>query len=420
MRQPTLTIFYQFNPWNSSIGGIQTIIRTFLKYAPSEFNMRLVGTGAEADPPVSRWQPPQWQTLEYAGKPVQFLPLFPLPQDDARRRVPTSVRYTLALLGRDLASDFMHFHRLEPALAALPWPGDKTLFIHNDIQQQINSNQGRNTLLWQRFPGLYYALERSLVGQFHQIYSCNTQSAALYRQRYPHLADRVSYLKNTVDTEVFFPLDPRQRHAARQAYAHQCGLPTDTRFLLFAGRLHPQKDPLLLVQAIAALDDPTAHLLIAGDGELAPAVRARVQQLGLGDRISMLGPQPLSAMAHLQQISSLFVLSSLYEGLPVVVLEALASGTPIVTTDCGETPRLLIPGSGLVTPDRTPEAIAASLRQILAHPQAFAAHTCAQAAQPYSAKAVTHGVYADMLHRWEYQSARSTAHALSIQEAKLP
>ncbi len=426
MRKPILTIFYQFNPWQSSIGGIQTIIRSCLKYAPPEFNVRVVGTGAVGDRALQRWQPPIWTETEYAGRTLQFLPLFNLQNDNARRWIPTSVRYTAALLGRNLASDFMHFHRLEPSFATRSWPGDKTLFIHNDIQQQISaapSQAGapqKHTLLWQRFPGLYYALERSLVSQFHQIYSCNTRSAALYRERYPAMADRVTFLKNTVDTEIFSPRSPRQRQAARQAYAQQRGLPPATRFVLFAGRLHPQKDPVLLVQAIAALADPTAHLLIAGDGELAAAIQTAVRQLALGDRVTLLGPQDQTALAQLLQISGVFVLSSLYEGLPVVVLEALASGTPVVTTDCGETPRLLIPGSGLVCAARSPSAIAHALRQVLDNPQTFTATTCVQAAQPYSAKTIVHSVYEDMLQRWDRQRPwiSSVAHTLPIQEAK--
>jgi hypothetical protein len=44
-RKPILTIFFQFNPWKTSLGGIQTIIRSFIKYAPDTFDIRLVGTG---------------------------------------------------------------------------------------------------------------------------------------------------------------------------------------------------------------------------------------------------------------------------------------------------------------------------------------------------------------------------------------
>jgi glycosyltransferase involved in cell wall biosynthesis len=399
MRKPVLTIFYQFNPWQPTIGGIQTIIRSFVKYAPQEFDLRLVGTGVGSDATVG-----QWSDGELEGHQIQFMPLFNLEDDNVRKRIPTSVKYTLALLGRSFTSDFMHFHRLEPTLAALPWATDKTLFIHNDIAQQVQSAKDKAAILWQRFPKLYYAFEQLLVPQFTQIYSCNSNSAKLYQQRYPSLADRVNYIRNTVDNQVFYPLTAAERDRQRIALAHQFKLPETTRFLLFAGRLHPQKDPVLLVQAIAALNLPDIHLLIAGDGELSAAVQAEIQQLGLSEQVTLLGPVKQAQLADLHRISSAFVLSSAYEGLPLVVLEALACGTPIVTTRCGETPNLLTANSGVVCSERSPQSIADALRQVLLQPENFSAPSCIQAAEPFSARQVIHNVYTEMYQRWEMRA----------------
>jgi len=77
MRKPVLTIFYQFNPWSPTIGGIQTIIRTFIKYAPSEFEVRLVGTEDEPQLPIGNWR-----SGEIAGREIQFLALFRLKNDN--------------------------------------------------------------------------------------------------------------------------------------------------------------------------------------------------------------------------------------------------------------------------------------------------------------------------------------------------
>src|SRR3712207_4314765 len=118
MRKPVLTIFYQFNPWYATIGGIQTVISLFIKYAPSEFEVRLVGNGNDPSQPTGKWQ-----EAELAGRAVRFLPLFTLQDDNVRSLVPTTIKYTAALIGRCFASDFMHFHRLEPTLAALHWRG---------------------------------------------------------------------------------------------------------------------------------------------------------------------------------------------------------------------------------------------------------------------------------------------------------
>lgn len=123
MKKPILTIFYQFNPWNSTIGGIQTVINSFLKYAPNKFEIRMVGTCEVAE------EVGKWQYLEYAGiKTIKFLPIINVKNDNERKLIPTTLRYTLALLNQNLDSDFIHFHRIEPSIAALNWQGDKTFF----------------------------------------------------------------------------------------------------------------------------------------------------------------------------------------------------------------------------------------------------------------------------------------------------
>jgi glycosyltransferase involved in cell wall biosynthesis len=303
----------------------------------------------------------------------------------------------------------MHFHRLEPTLASLQWSGDKSLFIHNDIQKQMESTGDKNAILWRRLPAAYFALERLLVGQFTQILSCNTESVELYRQRYPAIAKRVAYIRNTVDNEIFYPLTLEKREEQRGIFAKRLGLAEDTRFVLFAGRLHPQKDPILLVRSIAALNEPNIHLLIAGDGELADAVRSEIDQLRLSKRITMLGSLDQAELAELHRLCNAFILTSAYEGLPLVVLEALACGTPVVTTRCGETPKLLSADCGTVCEERTPVAIADALRKVLLHPDDYPIESCVETAQPYGARTVITDVYNQMLHRWEQRCLSSTS-----------
>lgn len=403
MRKPVLTIFYQFNPWNSTIGGIQTIINLFIKYAPSEFEVRLVGTGNDSTKSIGKWQ-----EGELAGRSVDFFPLFRLQDDNVRRLLPTTITYTAALMRHSFTSDFMHFHRLEPTIAALRWQGDKTLFIHNDIQTQMKAAGNKKAILWRRFPAAYFAMEGLLVDQFTQIFSCNTESLKLYKERYPAIADRVAYIRNTVDNEIFSPLNIQERETGRRKLAQQHGLSEDTRFVLFAGRLHPQKDPLLLVRAIAKLQEPNVHLLIAGDGELADEVRSEINQLKLSQQITMLGAVNQAQLAELHQVCSTFILTSAYEGLPLVVLESLACGTPIVTTHCGETPKLLAASCGVVALERTPDCIADALRQVLLNPDHYPIESCVRTAQPYSASTVVTDAYSQMWHRWEQRSLISS------------
>lgn len=398
MKKPVLTIFYQFNPWQSSIGGIQTVIRCFLKYAPDEFEVRLVGTGKPGSP-IGKWQ-----KANYAGRSIEFLPLIAIEDDNIRKLIPTSVKYTTALLGRNLASDFMHFHRIEPTLLTLGWNGEKTLFVHNDIQQQLRSSQNNNAILWKYFPRGYYALEDITIKQFHQINVCNTESLKFYQQRYSAIASRIAYLKNAVDQEVFYPLSLERKEEKRKEFAVQQNLAEDTHFILYAGRLHPQKDPILLIRSMAALQLSKVHLLIAGDGELANEVRSEIARLNLSQKVTMLGSVPQEKLADLHQLSSVCILTSVYEGLPLVVLEALACGTPIVTTQSGNTPNFLTADSGVVSQERTPEAIAEALQKVLLNPQSYPTEACIRVAQPYFAKTVVQQVYQDMWQRWERQN----------------
>jgi len=100
--------------------------------------LRLVGTSNDTNLHIGKWQ-----EAELAGTEIRFLPLF-------RLQKITLEAYCLQLntlrLWRCLASDFMHFHRIEPTLATLRWPGRRP-FIHNDIQKQMQSRQ--NAILWQ-------------------------------------------------------------------------------------------------------------------------------------------------------------------------------------------------------------------------------------------------------------------------------
>lgn len=107
--KPILTIFYQFNPWQSSIGGIQTVIRSFVKYCPTQFDLRLVGIQNDSSHPLGKWQ-----ERELFGKAIRFMPVLTIKDDNIRQLIPTTIKYTAALWQQRIISDFLHFHRIEP------------------------------------------------------------------------------------------------------------------------------------------------------------------------------------------------------------------------------------------------------------------------------------------------------------------
>ena len=116
--------------------------------------------------------------------------------------------------------------------------------------------------------------------------------------------------------------------------------------VLGTGRLHQQKDFSTLISAFAAvIKERAARLIILGEGEERAALETQVQQLGLQDSVSLPGyvgnPFPYFKRA------AVFVLSSRYEGMPNVLLQAMAFGTPVVATDCHSGAKEVIRNSGV-------------------------------------------------------------------------
>ena len=133
------------------------------------------------------------------------------------------------------------------------------------------------------------------------------------------------------------------------------------------GRLSGQKNFALMLRAFARLRDPAARLVIVGEGADRARLKRLAAELGIADRISL--PGHCDPMPHLAAASA-FVLSSDYEGVPAVVIEALAAGLPIAGTDCSVSMQALT-GHGAfarLVPVRVEAALAQAMEQVLTMP----------------------------------------------------
>ena len=148
------------------------------------------------------------------------------------------------------------------------------------------------------------------------------------------------------------------------------------------------------------------HLIVVGKGELESKLRQSVAQLGLSDNVTFFGSMPQADLAELYRACDLFALTSAYEGLARGSLEALACGTPVVTTRAGETPKFLAANSGIVCDRPTPRGIAQCWQTVLTQPEKFPATACCQVAAPYEAKQVVETLYGELLSNWQRQHQR--------------
>lgn len=172
----------------------------------------------------------------------------------------------------------------------------------------------------------------------------------------------VDVLPNAIDPIA--PISAEQRLALRSEITGDPSRP-----LIFSvARLSLPKGFPDLLNAFATLHQtyPQAALAIAGGGTLYEQLKAQIEQLGLVGHAHLLGlrhdvPQLLSA-------ADIYVNSSHWEGLPVTVLEAMASGLPLVATAVGDTPNVITPGTGLLVPPAQPDALAEALGKLMADP----------------------------------------------------
>ena len=140
--------------------------------------------------------------------------------------------------------------------------------------------------------------------------------------------------------------------------------------LLTIGRQEPAKDHHSLVRAFSDVlaISPAAHLLLAGgEGSSSSAIRALVDELGLGERVHLLWVR--ADVGDLLVAADVFVMSSRWEGLPGAAIEALAVGTPIVACDIPAV-RDVVGANGLLVRPGNPSALAGAVVEVLEHPDA--------------------------------------------------
>ncbi|MBO8143311.1 MAG: glycosyltransferase [Thermodesulfobacterium sp.] len=175
---------------------------------------------------------------------------------------------------------------------------------------------------------------------------------------------KIRYIPNGVDTAHFKP-DPEIRVALRK----ELGL--ENLFVWLAvGRFDPQKDYPSLVRAFARVvaEESNTVLLIAGDGPLRPSVKELVRELRLEGSVRFLGIR--RDMPKLMNAADAYAMSSAWEGMANVLLEASASALPIVATDVGGNGEIVLDGeTGFLVPPKDPDKLAQAMLRLMGMPE---------------------------------------------------
>lgn len=178
-------------------------------------------------------------------------------------------------------------------------------------------------------------------------------------------SERIEVVYNGIDADCFAP-----RPAERDAVRRELGLAPQVMVMIQVARLDYLKDHITAVRALArvVVQLPATRLILVGDGPERLSIQREVERFGLTDNVMFLGTR--QDVARLLQGADLFLLTSVSEGIPLTVIEAMATGLPAVCTRVGGMPEIVEEGeTGLLAPAKDDDALAAAVLHMARKPE---------------------------------------------------
>jgi glycosyltransferase involved in cell wall biosynthesis len=207
---------------------------------------------------------------------------------------------------------------------------------------------------------LYYSVDRFCLRHYERVL-CVSEDLRERCLKCGVPEDHCLLIDNAIDIQQYV------RSLTPKVAKQRLGVPPDRLLVGAVGRLSEEKGFDLLIQAVDQLitSGLDLELLIAGDGDRQAELESLIQRLGRKDRIRLLGYQ--TDLIPFYQAMDIFTLSSLREGLPNVLLEAMAMGIPVVSTKVAGIPRLVTDGeSGLLVEPGSIKALADAITRLAA------------------------------------------------------
>ncbi|MHB8163130.1 MAG: glycosyltransferase family 4 protein [Methanoregula sp.] len=180
-----------------------------------------------------------------------------------------------------------------------------------------------------------------------------SEAVAVELQEYGLDKKRIIVIRNGVDESVFYPPSCKGNE----------------KYILYTGRLSHRKGLFDFIESAQWVlkDHPNIHYIIPGKGELQDQLKSKVKQMGLEAKIKFLGFLDKEQIITLYQNAIIFVMPSHYEGLPTVLLEAMACGLPVIATDIGGNNEVITSyQNGILVPPKSPVELAKAI-EILLH-----------------------------------------------------
>ena len=270
-------------------------------------------------------------------------------------RQPHPLRDVIAALGvrriiRSAYYDAVHLHSSKEGIIgclAKPWIEAPMIYTPHGLRSFAYPDKSP-------LKSIARVVEKWICRSVRNVVAVSIEEASEVVRSHIAPAEKVTVIENGVDLE--------DMSAAATISRADIGVPQDAYLVGTVGRLQAQKDPLLFVQAASSIADriPGAHFVMVGDGPLESVVRQHIAREHLAGRFHLLGWR--ADATDILKLFDVFVLTSRYEGMPFVLLEAAAAGLPLVSTNVPGAQSLIDDGfSGLLAAAGDAEVIGAHL-----------------------------------------------------------
>ncbi len=239
------------------------------------------------------------------------------------------------------------------------------VYVNHGIVAEAMLSRGHRAARMVRNPLHLFTLARDAfryASDIHRVVVNLTEAEArALRRTYPRVRARTVVIGNGIDLARYAP-----DQASRAKTRSQLGLRDDDVVALFVGHEYERKGLPLIFEALPLLPDHLHLVIVGGTEDMVDRGRLQAKASGLSGRVHYVGAQ--ADPRPFFHASDVFVFPSAYEAYPLVVLEALASGLPVVATPVGSIPELIVEGENGFIVDRTATSVKEGIVRYLSRP----------------------------------------------------
>ncbi len=393
----SVSLVHPWDPWRQGIGGFDTFLDGFLRYAPPDWDIELVGITAQ---PQNR-KVGRWQTLDYAGRSVRFFPVLADSKPNLVHMVPLSLLFALAARLRrpSLSGGLVVYHRFESAYAVpriLPHQ-PAAFFLHNHPPEVASPS---SDVRWARMTPIFRKLLLRSLNSASLVVCVDPRTPEWIAKALPSMNGKVIWQQQWADPAVFNLDQAGAKSDPRSELMGRLDLDGEMKWLVFAGRFEKQKDPLKLIEIFSMARRRLGRLglVLVGDGRLRRRMEQAVAAHGVGDVVRFLPPVSRADLASVYRGCDVAVCTSAFEAGPRFIFEAMACGLPVVSFDVGQVGDVIGRDCdvGYLVPDRSTSEFVEALECVLSSPQTPERATrCAKRVAAHTPQAALEPILAD-------------------------